>query len=58
MILLQKNKYVVIDTETKEVISEHPFDDSRKSIESAQQAARDSNQVWKSAKVNQDESTS
>jgi len=58
VIVKKADRYVVMDTETKEVFSEHPFDDNRKSIEAAEKAARESNQVWKSTKVDQDESSS
>lgn len=51
MILLQKDKYVVIDTDTKEVISEHPFTNNKKSMTEAEQAARQSNAQWKASKV-------
>lgn len=51
MIVKKADRYVVIDTETKEVFSEHPFDDNRKSIEAAEKAARESNAQWKASKV-------
>lgn len=51
MILLKTDKYVVIDTQTKELISEHPFEDNKKSKAEAEQAARESNAQWKQTKV-------
>ena len=50
MIVKQANKYVVMDTETKEVISEHPFEDIKKSMAEADKAARESNARWKETK--------
>ena len=50
MIVKQKNKYVVIDTETKAVISEHAFEDTKKSMAEAERLARESNAVWKESK--------
>lgn len=50
MILNKSDRYVVIDTETKEIISEHPFDDTKKSKAEAEQAARESNSRWKETK--------
>jgi hypothetical protein len=50
MIVKQANKYVVMDTETKEIISEHPFQDNKKSMAEAEEAARKSNARWKETK--------
>lgn len=49
MIIHEEGAWVVMDTNTKEVISEHPFDptsDYQKA--KAKQAALASNEVWKS----------
>jgi len=50
MIVKEKNKYVVIDTDTNEVISEHVFDGTKKSMAEAERLARESNSVWKEPK--------
>jgi len=47
MILKLSNKFVVKDTKTKAVISEHEFDDTKKSVKEADAAARASNEIWK-----------
>ena len=50
MIVKKSDRYVVTDTQTKEVISEHVFEDNKKSIAEALEAARESNARWKESK--------
>lgn len=49
MILKKSDRYIVIDNITKEVISEHLFEDKR-SMPEAEEAARKSNDEWKKGK--------
>jgi hypothetical protein len=46
MIVMQGNKFVVMDANTKEVISEHEFTDDY-SMKKAKEAAMGSNNQWK-----------
>ena len=52
MIVVQTNKYVVIATDTKEVISEHPYTDEY-TRKKAMDAAKTSNDEWKESRVAQ-----
>lgn len=52
MIILKDKKYIVMDTDTKEIISEHLFDESRGSDKLAKEAAYESNARWKEGKIN------
>jgi hypothetical protein len=52
MIVVKDNKYIVIDTRSKEVINEFPFDDSRGSQQSAKDAAYAENSAWKERVIN------
>jgi hypothetical protein len=47
VIVLQGNKWVVMDTSTKAVVSEHPFTSDYEKAK-AKDAALKSNQEWKS----------
>lgn len=50
MIVAQPGKYVVIATDTKEVISEHPYTDEY-TRKKAMEAAKASNDAWKESKA-------
>jgi glycerol-3-phosphate cytidylyltransferase-like family protein len=50
MIVKKSYKYVVMDTYTKEVVSEHSFESDHKSIREAYAQAVASNDDWKNSK--------
>lgn len=52
MIIAPPNKYVVVDTDTKEVISEHLYTDEY-TRKKAKEAAIESNSNWKVSKSSQ-----
>jgi hypothetical protein len=47
MVILKADKWVVMDTKTREVISEHPFTSDYEK-KKAKESAIASNQAWKS----------
>jgi hypothetical protein len=47
MVILEQNQWVVMDTNTKEVVSAHPFTSDYEK-KKAKEAALASNQAWKS----------
>lgn len=49
MILLKPNKWVVLDTRTREVISEHPFTTDYEQKKAKEEALK-SNSEWKASK--------
>lgn len=51
MIVKKSDRFIVMDTVTKRVISEHEFTDSPASVKKAKSDAVASNDIWKSASV-------
>lgn len=51
MIVKRSDKFIVIDTATKQVISEHEFEDNTKSMKEAMASAKSSNDIWKASKT-------